>query len=108
MKGVGLLNSHLTTLHHWLHFKGKSLWLLIHLEKYGYITVSLVGRIAIGASRSDFPDLVTQATCTNKTNMLFFYPVWNNRACDDLKDSSINRLLEVKQCRLLKKRSRQQ
>ena len=62
MKGVGLLNSHLTTLHHWLHFKGKSRWLLIHLEKYGHMTVSLVGRIAIGASRSDFPDLVTHAT----------------------------------------------
>jgi hypothetical protein len=66
MKGVGLLNSHLTTLHHWLHLKGKSRWLLIHLEKYGYMTVSLVGRIAIGASRSDFPDLVTQATCMIK------------------------------------------
>ena len=50
MKGVGLLNSHLTTLHHWLHLKGKSRRPLIHLEKYGYMTVSLVGRIAIGAS----------------------------------------------------------
>jgi hypothetical protein len=73
MKGVGLLNSHLTTLHHWLHLKGKSRWLLIHLEKYGYITVSLVGRIAIGASSSDFPDLVTQATCKiNKNEQVTF------------------------------------
>uniref|UniRef100_A0A0A9F4G5 Uncharacterized protein n=1 Tax=Arundo donax TaxID=35708 RepID=A0A0A9F4G5_ARUDO len=72
MKGVGLLNSHLTTLHHWLHFKGKSRWLLIHLEKYGYMTVSLVGRIAIGASRSDFPDLVTQATSGANPSMWSF------------------------------------
>jgi hypothetical protein len=34
------------------------------------MTVSLVGRIAIGASRSDFPDLVTQATC--KKNITLF------------------------------------
>ena len=31
IKGVGLLNSHLTTLHHWLSFKGKSRCPLIHL-----------------------------------------------------------------------------
>lgn len=62
INGVGLLNSHLTTLHHWLSLRGKSRWPLIHLEKYGYMTVSLVGRIAIGISSSDSPDFVTHAT----------------------------------------------
>ena len=32
INGVGLLNSHRTTLHHWLSFKGKSRCPLIHLE----------------------------------------------------------------------------
>src|SRR3989338_5470857 len=32
MSGVGCLNSHLTTLFHWLYFTGKSLQLLIHFE----------------------------------------------------------------------------
>ena len=33
-----------------------------HFEKYGYITVSLVGLIAIGTSNSESPDLVNHAT----------------------------------------------
>lgn len=32
IKGVGWLNSHRTTLHHWLSFRGKSRWPLIHFE----------------------------------------------------------------------------
>lgn len=61
INGIELF-SHRTTLHQWFRLKGKSLCPLIHFEKYGYITVSLVGRIAIGASSSDSPDFVTQAT----------------------------------------------
>ena len=30
MKGVGCLNSHLTTVFHWLSRRGRSRWLLIH------------------------------------------------------------------------------
>ena len=52
-----------TTLHHWLRRRGRSRCDLIHLAYAGYITVSLVGRMAIGSARSDCPDLVTQATC---------------------------------------------
>ena len=52
-----------TTLHHWLRRRGRSRCDLIHLAYAGYITVSLVGRMAIGSASSDCPDLVTQATC---------------------------------------------
>ena len=51
-----------TTLHHWFSLSGRSLWDFIHLANDGYITVSLVGRIAIGSAKSDCPDFVTQAT----------------------------------------------
>ena len=54
-----------TTLHHWLRRRGRSRCDLIHLAYAGYITVSLVGRMAIGSASSDCPDLVTQATCPN-------------------------------------------
>ena len=30
------------------------------------MTVSLVGRMAIGSAKSDFPDFVTQATCNKE------------------------------------------
>ena len=36
------------------------------------MTVSLVGRIAIGASRSDFPDLVTHATWRTNEKVTIF------------------------------------
>jgi hypothetical protein len=62
MNGVGSPTAHLTALHHWLSFKGKSRCPLIHLEKYGYMIASLLGRRARWVSKSDFPDLVTQET----------------------------------------------
>ncbi len=65
MKGVGCLNSHRTTLHHWFILRGRSRWPRIHFANMGYITVSLVGRIAMGSSNWESPDFVTHATCSH-------------------------------------------
>ncbi len=51
-----------TTLHHWFSRIGRSLYDWIHLAKDGYITVSLVGRMAMCSDSSESPDFVTQAT----------------------------------------------
>ena len=52
-----------TTLHHWLSLIGRSRRDWTHLAKAGYMMVSLLGRMAMGSTNSEFPDLVTQATC---------------------------------------------
>jgi len=41
-----------TTLHHWLSLIGRSRCDWTHLAYEGYMTVSLVGRTAIGSARS--------------------------------------------------------
>jgi len=51
-----------TTLHHWLSLMGKSRCDWTHLAYDGYITVSLVGRMAMGSARSVCPERVTHAT----------------------------------------------
>ena len=66
------MNSHRTTLHHWLSFIGKSRCERIQLAKTGYMTVSEVGRTAIGTSSSDCPDRVTHATSGAKSSMWSF------------------------------------
>src|SRR5271157_2114969 len=61
-KGVGCLNSHLTTLFHWLSLRGRSLQDLIHLVTTSYIIVSEVGLIASLSSSFEPPASVTHAT----------------------------------------------
>lgn len=82
MKGVGCLNSQRTTLHHWLILSGRSRCERIQLANTGYITVSDVGRTAMGSSSSEFPDLVTHATwqhpprSTLSTMAMDVLPTW--------------------------------
>ena len=64
-----------TTLHHWLILMGKSLCDWTHLAMAGYITVSEVGRTAIGSASSVLPLLVTQATWKEFNNSLPWQPV---------------------------------
>lgn len=72
IKGVGCLNSHLTTFVHWLTKTGRSLWEWIQSANEGYIIVSDVGLIAIFSSKSELPYLVTQATSAWNPSMWFF------------------------------------
>ena len=65
-KGVGCLNSHLTTLFHWLSLRGRSLQERIHLAATSYITVSEVGRMASLSSSFESPASVTHATSGEK------------------------------------------
>ena len=55
-------HTHTTILHHWLTLMGRSRWDWTHLAKVGYMTVSEVGRMAIGSASSDWPLFVTHAT----------------------------------------------
>lgn len=68
-KGTGCLNSHLTTLFHWLIFNGRSLWLRIHFLYVSYIIVSDVGRMASRSGSLESPASVTHATSGEKPSM---------------------------------------
>lgn len=61
--GCGCLNSQRTTLHHWFKRSGKSRCDCTQRAYDGYMTVSLVGRMAMGSASSLCPDFVTHATC---------------------------------------------